>query len=96
MEENWNFHTFIAVPLEQIGKSIVGSSFLTADEIDNGQFVDAMLLVLSILYGNEKINDFYDCCRSFDRINGREMDKDEVEALFSDFKRLVDNKREDR
>ena len=93
MEHNWNFHNYISVPLDELGRQIVGASFFSADEIDNKQFVDAMLQVLSVLYSDEELCDFIELCQPIDRMPGREIDRETAEFVYNDFKRLLNNKK---
>ena len=44
----WNFHGYIAVPLEAYGRRIIGQTFHTADETERTEFVNAMFQILSI------------------------------------------------
>ena len=86
----WNFHGYIAVPLEEYGNSIIGSTCLTADEIERVEFVEAMLQILSAKYGNlEEVSDFTEKCRAFAELPAREIPEDKAKELFEDFKRLL-------
>lgn len=94
MAENWNFHGYVAVPLEEYSKALLGDDFKSADEIDNGQFVDSMLQILIGIYGNlEDVAEFVDACRLYANVRSLDIPKEVAEALFSDFKLLVNAKR---
>lgn len=87
MAENWNFHGYVAVPLEEYSKALLGDDFKSADEIDNGQFVDAMLQILIGIYGNlEDVAEFVDACRLYAGACSQNIPKEVAETLFSDFK----------
>ena len=94
MDENWNFHGYVAVPLEEYSKALLGDAFKSADEIDNGQFVDAMLQILIGIYGNlEDVAEFVDDCRVYANVRSLNIPKEAAKTLFSDFKLLVNAKR---
>lgn len=94
MAENWNFHSYISFPLEEYSKALLGDDFKSADEIDNGQFVDAMLQILIGIYGNlENVAEFVDACRLYADVRSLDIPKEAAETLFADFKLLVNAKR---
>lgn len=41
MKEQWNFHNYVAIPLENYSRKYIGNNHTTADDIDTGEFVDA-------------------------------------------------------
>lgn len=90
MEACWNFHNYIAIPLEEIGEKYVGKTFAGAGDIDRGAFVDAMLQVLMIEFGGlDKVPEFVDDCREYDLVRGEDIPKEKAIELFEEFKRLL-------
>ena len=88
--DNWNFHNYIALPLEEYGKEFVGNSCKTADEIETCEFVDAMLSILSINFGSlNDIPDFVDMCRDYEDLPASKIPKEKAIDLFEEFRRLV-------
>jgi len=86
---HWNFHNYIALPLEEYGKNYIGSSCKTADEIECGEFVDAMLSILSVKFGSLKeIPAFVDLCRDYEDLPASKIPKEKAIELFDEFKRL--------
>lgn len=90
MNEVWNFHNYIAVPLEMYGRKYIGETFLSADEIETGEFVNTMLLILSVTYGDlKKVSDFVEQCKVYSDLNGSDIPVDISKTLFSDFQELM-------
>lgn len=88
--KNWNFHGYIAVPLEEYGKIYIGSSCRTADEIESGEFVDAMFSILSIKFGNLKeISDFVFLCEDYVDTPASQIPKNKTIEMFEEFKRII-------
>lgn len=89
----WNFHGHIAVPLEHYGKTLIGETFYTADEIEHGEFVDAMLEVLSAEYGGlEAVNEFVKVSSIYASLPANRIRQKAAVEIFDDFKRLIKNK----
>lgn len=90
MEECWNFHNNIAIPLEEIGKLHIGKTFPSADAIERGEFVEAMHLVLSVVFGNfDEIPEFVKASKAYASVPAHEIPNEIATELFEDFKRLL-------
>lgn len=90
MEECWNFHNFIAVPLEAYSRKYIGSQHTTANDIDSGAFVSAMLDVLLIVYGSfDDLVGFVDACGEYEGLSHHKIPEDVSKELFDDFRRLI-------
>lgn len=83
MEKPWNFHGYIAIPLEQLGRKDIGQTFYTADEIEAGDFVDAMAALLSI--NNIKCSSFSSKCDAFVDKTASEIGAENAKELYSEF-----------
>lgn len=91
--DNWNFHGYIALPLEEYGKMYIGSSCKTADEIECGEFVEAMFSILSIKFGSLKdISDFVFLCEDYADMPASRIPKEKTTEMFEEFKRLVNQR----
>lgn len=90
MKEQWNFHNYVAIPLENYSRKYIGNNHTTADDIDNGEFVDTMLSVLLVVYGNfDDLEKFVDDCRNYDKLPHEKIPDSVAKELFADFERLV-------
>ncbi len=88
--EHWNFHNYIALPLEVYGKTYIGNSCRTATEIECGDFVNAMFSILSIKFGDLKgIPDFVVLCADYADLPASKIPKEITIKLFEEFERLV-------
>jgi len=88
--EDWNFHGYIALPLEEYGRVYLGDSRVTADEIECGGFVDAMFSLLLIKFGSLKdIPDFVCLCEDYAEIPASKIPKEKASEMFKEFKRLI-------
>lgn len=88
--EVWNFHGYIALPLEKYGRDYIGSSCKTATEIECGEFVNAMFSILTIKFGNLKsIPDFVFSCEDYADLPASKIPKEKAIEIFKEFKRLV-------
>ncbi|MBR5571787.1 MAG: hypothetical protein IKV99_04005 [Oscillospiraceae bacterium] len=95
--DGWNFHGFIALPLETYANKLTNGEYTTADEIEQGDFVDVMLGALSIAYGNlEKLDWFVEVCQPFDKKPASEISKEDAERLFREFEILAKKKLEEK
>ena len=90
MEKPWNFHGYIAIPLEQLGRKDIGQTFYTADEIEAGDFVDAMAALLSI--NNIKCSSFSSKCDVFKDKPASEIEEADAKYLYSEFLGLYRSK----
>lgn len=90
MEEHWNFHNFIAIPLEEYSRKYIGNQHTTADDIDRDAFVSTMINVLLVVYGSfEDLGTFVDACREYTGVSHHDIPEDVSKELFDDFRRLV-------
>lgn len=65
----WNFHGFVALPLERYANKYIHCSYTTADEIACGGFFETMYSVLDFkgVDKSAKAN-FIDMCRDFENV----------------------------
>lgn len=90
MNEQWNFHNYVAVPLENYSRKYIGWDHTTANCIDTGEFVDTMLSVLLLVYGSfDDLGSFVDACREYDGVPHSKIPDSVAQELFADFERLV-------
>ena len=88
--EQWNFHGYIAIPLEEYGKAYFGNAGRTADEIECGEFVDTMLSILSVKYGSlDGLSEFVDRCREYEDLPASKIPKDRAQNIFLEFEKLI-------
>lgn len=95
MKEVWDFHGYVAVPLEYYGRKVVGESFMSADSIALGGFADGMIQILSVLYPEpSQIYDFLIKCSSLKGLSARQIGNDSAREVFDEFKKLYNRKME--
>lgn len=93
MNEAWNFRGYIAVPLEAYSRRIIGGTYDSADAIENGEFVDAMLKILSIEFnGLEEIKEFVDKCRDYEEKSASQIPNEIAKELFEEFEQILQSK----
>lgn len=83
MEQGWNFHGHIALPIETIGRRLVGDSFYNADQISLGDFVDAMEEILTLCHIEHKA--FSAKCYPYDRMTSSKIGDNTAKELFDEF-----------
>lgn len=89
MNQNWNFYGYIAVPLETYGRNLVGESFYSADEIEHGEFVSAMLQYISIKFnGLQEFAEFCSMCSEYDGVSANEIPENVAKDIFKEFMRI--------
>ncbi|MBR6405890.1 MAG: hypothetical protein IKS18_06845 [Lachnospiraceae bacterium] len=91
MNEQWSFRYQVALPLEYYGKKTFGNTSISADEICNGGFADAMIQIISVLYSDK--DDYVELssiCEFLDRKTATEIDRESATRAFDEFKRLAD------
>ena len=72
----------------------IGRSCKIADEIDCGEFVDAMFSILSIKFGDLKgIPDFVFLCEDYADLPASKIPKEKAIKMFEEFERLVKQQR---
>ena len=96
--EGWNFHGDIAIALEDIASRHYGdimrpvNKIYDADSIEQGSFVEVMLLLLREKVGlyNEldDVNEFERDCAPYFNANGNTIPKETAQELFDRFKAL--------
>ncbi len=93
MSNAWNFHGYIALPLEKYSQKIMNGAFTSADEIDGGQFAETMLKLIKILY-NDPIDyaALASMCEALGTRTCLQISKNEAVESFTEFKRLADLK----
>lgn len=93
MEEHWNFHNFIALPLESYSRKYLGTTHITADDIDLGAFVDTMLEILVMVHDDaDERKDFIDSCRKYTGLSYHEIPDEISKSLFERFENLLFNR----
>lgn len=87
---NWNFHAYIACPLEIYARKYIHKSYITADEIEQNSFFETMYSILNFAgVDKEDVTQFIDMCRDFEKCKPSDMPRQNVEEIFSEFKRLI-------
>lgn len=90
MKEQWNFHNYVAIPLENYSRKYIGNNHTTADDIDTVEFVDTMLSILLVVYGNfDDLGAFVDACQNYGKLPHSKIPDSVAQELFADFERLV-------
>ncbi len=89
--ENWNFHGYVALQLENYVKKYVGETYRTAYEIENGEFVDVMITVLKVRYGfdNSDLDEFKSMCNEYYDLPASQIPDEVAKELFEEFERLI-------
>lgn len=94
MPEAWNFHNYIALPLEKHSERCFGADYTSADQIDTGAFVDTMLRILVAEYGSlDEFTEFVDACREYAGISQLNIPAETAKQLYRDFELLVKSKK---
>ena len=89
MAEVWNFHNYIAIPLEMILKGI-GIIAYTADDIESGEFVDAMIRALSFKFDNsDNYIEFKTLCEKYINLPSSKIPVEEAKNIFTKFEKLM-------
>ncbi len=88
--ETWNFHAYVVLRLEEYEKKYIGVALKSADEIDHGEFVDTMLMLLSVKYGRlDDFKEFIEKCRAYDGVWANELSEENAQEIFEEFERLI-------
>lgn len=88
--KNWNFHGYIAVPLETYSKKYIGTQGRTADKIELGEFVLTMLLTLQAKFGSlDDFKDFIFMCEDYVDLPANQIPQDKAQKIFDEFTRLI-------
>lgn len=88
MSECWNFHGFIAIPLEQKVNENLKNSEFNADSIECGNFVRAMYAILDCF----KIEnwDFINLCSDYLDKPASKIPSNKAKEMFESFCKLID------
>ncbi len=90
MKEHWNFHGYIAVPLEHYRREYLGGEEQDADCISQGKFAGTMITILKTICGNTtNVQDFCSRCRKYIGKWASEIPEEDAKELFDEFKELV-------
>lgn len=88
----WNFHGYIALPLEEYAKQYIGSTCPSADEIETGEFINVMFSVLLAKFGTlNDIRAFVDMCNEYVNLSAQQIPRAKAEEIFDEFKRILKN-----
>lgn len=88
--ENWNFHNYIAVPLENYCRKHIGNNWRTANDIANGEFVNVMFTIIQNEFGTLKdVSAFVEMCNDFANLTAKQIPSDKAQEIFNEFKRIM-------
>ena len=87
---NWNFHAYIACPLEIYARKYIYKSYITADEIEHSSFFETMYSILSLTgVDKEDVTQFIGMCKNFEKCKPTDIPRQNAEEIFSEFKQLI-------
>ena len=96
--QNWNFHGYIAVPLEIKARNIFGFSdksvrkgIFAADSIENGSFVKATIAVLRKLAEDKSDYEIDEFEKAYSEYIGKgklDIGKENAIKIYDDFEKL--------
>ncbi len=85
--ERSRYHADVATSLYELGKAAIGGVALTADEISNGGFADAVMKIVTIYFKDSSLTAEYGAkVAIFNRRSFLELEQTEIEEQ----KRIVD------
>lgn len=88
--DTWNFHGFIALPLEAYSKNYIGDNWRTADDIANGEFVNVMFTILQNKFGTlNDLRSFVEMCADYANLSAKQIPNDKAKEIFEEFKRIM-------
>lgn len=88
--QTWNFHNYIAFPLENYCRKHIGNSWRTADDIANGEFVNVMFTIIENEFGTlEDVRAFVEMCNDFANLPAAQIPKDKAQEIFNEFERIM-------
>lgn len=94
-EQNWNFHNYIAIPLERDVDRDSGNAdmkaMFNADSIECGKFAEAMIAMLRLYtryQPNDEVDDFVKMCSGYMGRSAHEIPTEEAKALFREYNDL--------
>ena len=92
MTTGWNFHGYVALPLETYLRCNGFKATYSADEISCGKFVEAMYMVLEELHVGltlKQIELFIIKCKPYEGKTAREIPDETANELFEEFQNLI-------
>lgn len=94
MRNGWNFRNDIALVLERMVERYAAPSLeFSADSIENGNFVEAMIFLLeekaSPLLSVEEIEAFEEKADPYSGMNGHDIKPETAQELLDEFKALM-------
>ena len=85
----------IAHEIESNGRTIIGETFYSSDEIINGEIASAIIEIISVLYPDKQdYSDLSQQCESIGEKRMKDLMDEEIEDIVSNYRRLLRNKRE--
>ncbi len=85
MESSWNFHGYVAVPLEKMGKSQDEIWCFSADDIESGSFTAAVLRFVRVFFKDDTIlQEFEVKCEPFTNKMAREIPEESAKEIFEE------------
>ena len=94
-EKNWNFHNYIAIPLEKdVGRDSSNEGMkimFNADSIECGKFAEAMITMLRLYthyQPNDEVDDFVKMCSGYMGRNALEIPMEEAISLYKKYSDL--------
>ncbi len=88
--ENWNFHNYIAIPLENYFRKYFGTTRRMADDIEYGEFVNVMFAIIQHEFGTLKdLPDFVEMCNDFANLPASQIPNDKAQEIFNEFERIM-------
>ncbi len=90
---NWSFTQQIAIPLERYCNLFLGYNSWTADEIENGKFIHALIAVLQAkFYSLKNFENFTFICNPYVSIPASKIPQEKAIEIFRKFKEFIDIK----
>ena len=94
-EKTWNFHNYIAIPLEKDAERISDNAdmkkMFNADAIECGKFAEAMITMLRLYthyQSNSEVDAFVKMCSGYMGRNALEIPAEEAKALYKEYNDL--------
>lgn len=91
----WNFHNFIAIPLERDvdrdSDDAAVKAMFNADAIECGKFAEAMITMLRLYtryQPNSEVDAFVKMCSGYMGRNAHEIPAEEAKALYVEYRNL--------
>lgn len=88
------FRAKVLLRIEQIGKTHLGDSFYSSDDLSLGKYCEGMIQILERVFINdndkEALRQFYDHCNDYLNYPIKDIPKDDRELLNEEFSRLYE------